>query len=83
MYSELCKAIGFDKQKAETIAEIARWLAESNVVKAVINGRDCETTFSSVANGNAALLDYCDASPGRMIGFWVLTPTKACAQFMI
>lgn len=76
MYKELCKAIGFNNQKAETIEQIAAWLEESNVVKAIVNGRDCETTYSSVANGNDALLGFCAAAPGRLIGFWGIDPHK-------
>jgi len=76
MYKDLCKAINFDKQKAETIEQIAAWLKQANVVKAVVNGRDCETTFASVANGNDALLGFCAAAPGRMIGFWGIDPHK-------
>ena len=76
MYKELCKVIGFNKQKAETIEEIVVWLNENNVVKAVVNGRDCETTYASVANGNDALLGYCAAAPNTIIGFWGIDPHK-------
>lgn len=76
MYKELCKVIGFNNQKAETIEEIVLWLEEYNVIKAVVNGRDCESTFASVANGNDALLSFCDAAPNRIIGFWGIDPHK-------
>lgn len=59
MFKDLCKAINFDDRKPESFEDIIKGLDDNNVVKAVITGRDCETTYASMANGNGALLDLC------------------------
>ncbi|MCG8551436.1 MAG: amidohydrolase family protein [Desulfobacterales bacterium] len=76
MFKELCKAINFDDRKPESFEEIIKGLDENRVIKAVITGRDCETTYASMANGNGALLDLCRQAPERFIGFWGIDPHK-------
>lgn len=76
MFKDLCKAINFDKQKPEPFEDIIKGLDANNVVKAVITGRDCETTYASMANGNGALLDLCQKDPEKFLGFWGVDPHR-------
>lgn len=76
MFKDLCVAINFNKQKAESLEDIIAGLDANNVVKAVITGRDCETTYASMANGNGAVLDFCQKCPEKFIGFWGVDPHK-------
>ena len=76
MFKDLCEAIGFDKQKAENLEDILAGLDANDVVKAVITGRDCETTYASMANGNGAVLDFCQKCPEKFVGFWGVDPHK-------
>ncbi len=76
MFKDLCVAIDFNKQKAEPFEDIIAGLDANEVVKAVITGRDCETTYASMANGNGAVLDFCQKCPEKFIGFWGVDPHK-------
>jgi len=76
MFKDLCEAIDFHKQKAEPFDQIIEGLDKHNVVKAVITGRDCETTYASMANGNSAVLDFCTKAPEKYFGFWGIDPHK-------
>lgn len=77
MFKDLCEAIDFHKQKPEPFEDIIKGLDENNVVKAVITGRDCETTYASMANGNGALLDFCKNALKNSSATGALTRTKA------
>ncbi|WP_018124703.1 amidohydrolase family protein [Desulfovibrio oxyclinae] len=76
MFKDLCEAIDFHKQKPEPFGQIIEGLEQNNVVKAVITGRDCETTYASMANGNGAVLDFCTKAPEKFVGFWGVDPHK-------
>jgi len=79
MFKDLCKATHFDKCQPEEFEAIVKGLDENNVVKAVITGRDCETTYASMANGNGSLLEFCEKCPEKFIGFWGMDPHKGMA----
>ncbi|WP_272699584.1 amidohydrolase family protein [Desulfovibrio sp. Fe33] len=79
MFKDLCEATNFDKQKPEPFDKIIEGLNKNNVVKAVITGRDCETTYASMANGNGSLLEFCTKAPDKYVGFWGIDPHKGMA----
>ncbi|WFS61640.1 amidohydrolase family protein [Pseudodesulfovibrio thermohalotolerans] len=79
MFKDLCEAIDFHEQKPEPFDKIIEGLNKNNVVKAVITGRDCETTYASMANGNGSLLDFCTKAPEKYLGFWGIDPHKGMA----
>jgi hypothetical protein len=76
MFKDLCRAINFDKCQAEAFDAIIKGMDENNIVKAVITGRDCESTYASMANGNGSLLEFCEKCPEKFIGFWGMDPHK-------
>ncbi len=75
MFKGLCATIDFDKMKAQTLEEVVADLAKHNVVKAVITGRDCETTFAAKSN-NPSVLDFSAKYPELFIGFAGVDPHK-------
>jgi predicted TIM-barrel fold metal-dependent hydrolase len=75
MFSGLCKLIGFPSMPAQTLAECVTDLKKYNVVKAVITGRDCETTYGAKSN-NQSVLDFVAAFPDMFIGFAGVDPHK-------
>ncbi|WP_338669042.1 amidohydrolase family protein [Pseudodesulfovibrio methanolicus] len=79
MFKDLCEATHFDKCRPEPFDDIVKGLAAHHVVKAVITGRDCETTYASMANGNGSLLEFCEKAPDTFIGFWGIDPHKGMA----
>jgi hypothetical protein len=79
MFKDLCEAIEFHKQKPEPFDDILAGLEKNGVAKAVITGRDCETTYASMANGNGAVLDFCTKAPETYVGFWGIDPHKGMA----
>lgn len=79
MFKDLCEAINFDKCQPEDFDTIIKGLDENNIVKAVITGRDCESTYASMANGNGSLLEFCEKCPEKFIGFWGMDPHKGMA----
>ena len=76
MFKDLCEAINFDKCEPEEFETIIKGMDENNIVKAVITGRDCESTYASMANGNGSLLEFCEKCPEKFIGFWGMDPHK-------
>lgn len=74
-FKGLCSAIDFNKMKPQTIEEVAQDLDKYNVVKAVITGRDCETTYDSKSN-NPSVIEFVKAFPKKFIGFAGLDPHK-------
>lgn len=75
MFAGLCSTIDFDKMKPQTVAECVADLDRHNVVKAVITGRDCETTYGSKSN-NDSVIEFCKAFPNKFYGFVGLDPHK-------
>ena len=79
MFKDLCEAINFDKCVPEEFDAIIKGMDANNIVKAVITGRDCESTYASMANGNGSLLEFCEKCPEKFIGFWGMDPHKGMA----
>lgn len=75
MFAGLCQHIDFSKMKAQTVAECVQDLTANNVVRAVITGRDCETTYGSKTN-NQSVIDFVQAHPEKFIGFFGMDPHK-------
>ncbi|WP_462325381.1 amidohydrolase family protein [Desulfoplanes sp.] len=79
MFKDLCEAINFDKCKPEAFDAIIKGMDANTIIKAVITGRDCESTYASMANGNGSLLEFCEKCPEKFIGFWGMDPHKGMA----
>lgn len=75
MFKGLCAAIDFTKLKPQSLEEIVADLDKNNVVKAVITGRDCETTYPSKSN-NGSVVDFVNRYPHKFIGYVGLDPHK-------
>ena len=75
MFKGLCATIDFDKMKPQTLEEVVEDLAKHHVVKAVITGRDCETTFAAKSN-NPSVVDFTSKFPDLFIGFAGVDPHK-------
>jgi len=75
MFKGLCATIDFDKMKPQTLEEVVADLAKHHVVKAVITGRDCETTFAAKSN-NPSVADFTGKYPDLFIGFAGVDPHK-------
>ncbi len=75
MFSGLCDLIKFPSMAPQTMEEVVRDLKAHNVVKAVITGRDCETTYGAKSN-NQSVLDFIAAYPDMFIGFAGVDPHK-------
>lgn len=75
MFKRSCEVIGFDKRKAEPLEQIIRNLDRLGIVKAVVTGRDCETTYGWPSN-NPEVYKFCQANPEKFIGFWGVDPHK-------
>lgn len=74
-FKGLCSAIDFNKMKPQTTREVVRELDKYNIVKAVITGRDCETTYASKSN-NKSVIEFVNQFPDKFIGFVGLDPHK-------
>jgi hypothetical protein len=75
MFKGLCEHIDFSKMKPQTVPEVVADLNRYNVVKAVITGRDCETTYGSKSN-NDSVIEFVKAFPDKFIGFVGCDPHK-------
>ena len=78
MFKRTCEAIGFDKRVAEPLDKIVENLDKLGIVRAVVTGRDCETTYGSPSN-NPEVLKFCQAYPEKFVGFWGVDPHKKMA----
>lgn len=78
MFKGLCSSIDFSKMKPQALEEIVEGLEKQNVVKAVITGRDCESTYPSKSN-NASVIEFVSKYPDKFIGFAGLDPHKGMA----
>lgn len=74
-FKGLCAAIDFTKMKPQTLDEVVADLDRHSVVKAVITGRDCETTYASKAN-NGSVAEFVNKFPEKFIGYVGLDPHK-------
>lgn len=75
MFKGLCASIDFSKMKAQTLPEVVAELDRHNVQKAVITGRDCETTYGSKSN-NPSVVEFVSKYPEKFIGFAGMDPHK-------
>ena len=75
MFSGLCDLINFPTMAPQTVKEVVADLKAHNVVKAVITGRDCETTYGAKSN-NQSVLDFVAEFPDMFIGFAGVDPHK-------
>jgi predicted TIM-barrel fold metal-dependent hydrolase len=75
MFAGLCRHIDFSKMKPQTVPEVVADLDRHNVVRAVITGRDCETTYGGKSN-NDSVVDFVRQFPEKFIGFVGLDPHK-------
>lgn len=75
MFAGLCDLINFPTMAPQTMAEVVADLKAHNVVKAVITGRDCETTYGAKSN-NQSVLDFVAEYPDMFIGFAGVDPHK-------
>jgi len=75
MFKGLCESIDFSKMKPQTLDEVVADLNKHNVVKAVITGRDCETTYGAKSN-NESVTEFVSKYPDKFIGFIGLDPHK-------
>lgn len=74
MFKNLCKAIGFST-KTQSIEDIVTDLDKHGVEKAVILGRDVETTYQWKGS-NEGIADFVKQYPQKFIGFAGLDPHK-------
>ncbi|MBP2641991.1 MAG: putative TIM-barrel fold metal-dependent hydrolase [Firmicutes bacterium] len=75
MFKGLCASIDFSKMKPQNLDEILAELDRNNVVKAVITGRDCETTYGAKSN-NPSVIEFVSKYPQKYIGFAGMDPHK-------
>lgn len=75
MFKGLCQAIDFSKIKPQTIAQVVADLDANGVARAVVTGRDCETTYGAKSN-NESVVECVRRFPGKFFGFVGLDPHK-------
>lgn len=76
IYGDMFQLFGVEERTfAEPLDVIVEKLRAMGVVKAVVNGRDVETTYP-VPSGNQWVLDLMQAHPDMFIGFAGLDPHK-------
>lgn len=78
MWKELCEYIDFGKMQPRSLAEVVTDMDRYQVVRAVITGRDCETTYGAKSN-NDSVIEFVQAYPHKFIGFVGLDPHKGMA----
>lgn len=75
MFKGLCESIDFSKMKPQTVEEVVADLDQHGVVRAVITGRDCETTYGAKSN-NDSVIEFVKKFPDKFFGFVGLDPHK-------
>jgi uncharacterized protein len=75
MFKGLCEAIDFSKMKPQTVEEVVADLDKYGVERAVITGRDCETTYGAKSN-NDSVIEFVKKFPRKFFGFVGLDPHK-------
>ncbi len=75
MFKGLCESIDFSKMKPQTVEEVVADLDQHGVERAVITGRDCETTYGAKSN-NESVLEFVKKFPNKFFGFIGLDPHK-------
>jgi predicted TIM-barrel fold metal-dependent hydrolase len=75
MFKGLCESIDFSRMKPQTVEEVVADLDQHGVERAVITGRDCETTYGAKSN-NESVLEFVKKFPNKFFGFVGLDPHK-------
>ncbi|WP_298068980.1 amidohydrolase family protein [uncultured Mailhella sp.] len=75
VYAEYIKNTDFLKRKMLSLEECAEELRSIGIVKAVVSGRDIESTYDS-PNTNASTLECVRSDPDLYIGFYGYDPRK-------
>jgi len=75
MFKGLCESIDFSKMKPQTVEEVVADLDQHGVLRAVITGRDCETTYGAKSN-NDSVIEFVKKFPDKFFGFVGLDPHK-------
>lgn len=75
MFKGLCESIDFSKMKPQSVEEVVEELDRHGVERAVITGRDCETTYGAKSN-NDSVIRFVKKFPGKFFGFVGLDPHK-------
>ncbi len=78
MFKALCDSINFSAKKTQPLEEIVEELNQHNVEKAVILGRDAETTYQWKGS-NDGVAAFVNKYPNKFIGFAGLDPHKGMA----
>lgn len=75
MFKGLCRSIDFPHMQPQSLEDIVKELDNYHVVKAVITGRDCETTYAAKPN-NDGVLEFMQKYPDKFIGYAGVDPHK-------
>jgi len=75
MFKGLCESIDFSRMKPQTVEEVVVDLDSHGVERAVITGRDCESTYGAKSN-NDSVIEFVKKFPGKFFGFVGLDPHK-------
>lgn len=75
MFKGLCASIDFSKMQPQTLEDIVADLNKHGVIKAIITGRDCETTYATNPS-NPSVVEFVKKYPEIFIGFVGLDPHK-------
>lgn len=78
MFKALCDMIGFSNTKTQSLEEIVEELDQHGVEKAVILGRDAETTYQWKGS-NDGVANMVNKYPEKFVGFAGLDPHKGMA----
>ncbi len=75
VYKNICHRTPFARQKTVSLAEAIAEIRALGVEKAVVTGRDIETTYRAEAN-NDMVLDWVRRAPELFVGFYGYDPGK-------
>ncbi len=75
VYAEYVKITDFPKRPVKTLEACVEELRSLDIVKAVVAGRDCETTYAT-PNTNDSVLECMHHDPELFIGFYGYDPGK-------
>lgn len=80
VYEEYVKLTGFDKKSPQSLADCAAQLASLGIGKALVSGRDIESTYAVLPSNN--LVDECVAAyPSLFIGIHGYDPHKGMKAY--
>ncbi|MDE7064963.1 MAG: amidohydrolase family protein [Desulfovibrionaceae bacterium] len=80
VYEEYVKLTGFDKKPVQSLADCAARLASLGIDKALVSGRDIESTYAAPASND--LVDACVAAyPSLFIGIHGYDPHKGMTAY--